>query len=58
MSMKRYKISVLTLAGARLTFTVSSYNVTDGNFISFIDEVTGRNLNFHASRCEIEVVSQ
>ena len=54
--MSRYKINVLTLQGVNLRFTVSKYEVIDGDFIEFIDEKTGRKLNFHSSRCEIEEV--
>lgn len=50
----RYKIIVLTLQGNRLTFTVSKYKITEGSFVEFTDEVTGRHKKFHASRCEIE----
>lgn len=55
--MSRYKIKVLTLQEKTLHFTVGEYTITEGNFIQFIDERTGRNLKFHASRCEIEEVS-
>jgi hypothetical protein len=56
--MSRYKINVLTLQGDRLTFTVSEYEIADGGFVTFTDEKTGKHKRFHASRCEIEEVSQ
>lgn len=52
--MRRYKINILTLKGVNLHFTISKYEITEGNFIEFVDEVTGRKLKFHSSRCEIE----
>ena len=51
--MSRYRISVLTLKGHTLTFRVSKYTISDGNFINFVDERTGERKQFHASRCEI-----
>jgi len=54
--MSIFKICVLTLSGARLTYTVKEYTVDDGGFIHFLDAKTMRNLRFHASRCEIEEV--
>jgi hypothetical protein len=54
--MSRYKIKILTLQGRTLHFTVSKYEITEGDFVEFIDEVTGRELKFHASRCEFEVI--
>ena len=55
--MSRYKIKVLTLQGVNLNFTVSKYEITEGDFIEFIDEKTQRKLKFHGSRCEIEEVN-
>ena len=54
--MSRYRISILTLQGKSLTFTVSEYKVAEGDFIEFIDEVTKKHKKFHASRCEIDEV--
>lgn len=54
--MKLYKIAVLTLQGATLTFTVSDYRITKGNFIEFTDRMNGTPKKFHASRCEINEV--
>ena len=54
--MRRFTISVLTLQGKSLTFTVSKYTVAEGNFIEFTDERTGKNKKFHSSRCEITEV--
>ena len=56
--MSRFRISILTLQGKSLTFTVSKYNITDGDFVEFIDEKTGDHKKFHASRCEIDEVSK
>jgi len=56
MNTKRYKIIVLTLIGKTLTFTVSEYKITEGDFVEFIDEKTGQKQTFHASRCEIKEV--
>jgi len=54
--MRKYKLKILTLQGNSLTFTVSSYKINEGHFVSFIDEVTGRKLKFHSSRVEVEEV--
>ena len=54
--MSRYKINVQTLRGIQLTFTVSEYSITEGDFVEFIDEKTERQKIFHASNCEIEEV--
>lgn len=53
----RYKITVLTLQGHQLTFHVDRYEITDGDFVEFTDEKTGKHKKFHGSRCEIEEVS-
>lgn len=55
--MSRYKIFVLTLQEKTLVFHVSEYEITEGDFVEFIDEVTGNPKKFHASRCEIEEVN-
>ena len=55
--MRRYKIQYLTLQGKPLTFTVSKYEITEGDFIEFIDEKTGEKKKFHCSRCEITEVN-
>lgn len=55
--MSRYRISVLTLQGINLTFTVSKYDITMGDFVKFTDEKTGKEKKFHSSRCDIEEVS-
>ena len=54
--MRRYKIQYLTLQGKSLTFTVSKYDITEGDFVEFVDERTGSHKKFHASRCEITEV--
>lgn len=54
--MSRYKIIILTLQNRTLTFHVSKYEITEGDFIEFDDEVTGVHKKFHTSRCEIEEV--
>ena len=51
-----YKISVLTLQGIKLNFTVDYYEITEGGFVEFTDYVTKKRKKFHASRCEIEEV--
>ncbi len=51
--MTKYKIVVLTLNGIRLTFTVSQYKITEGDFVEFYDEIKKEKKRFHASRCEI-----
>ncbi len=56
--MRRFRISILTLQGKSLTFTVSKYEVTEGDFVEFIDEKTGKHKKFHASRCEIDEVEE
>ena len=54
--MSRFRISILTLQGISLTFTVSEYKITEGDFVEFVDEKTGQHKKFHASRCEIDEV--
>lgn len=54
--MKKYKIIVLTLSNKTLTFTVSKYEIIEGDFVEFVDEYTGTTQKFHASRCEIKEV--
>ena len=54
--MSRYKINVQTLRGNVLNFTVSNYEITDGDFVVFTDEKTGVPKKFHASNVEIEVI--
>lgn len=55
--MSRYKINIKTLWGKVLNYTVSSYEVTTGDFVEFVDEVTGIPKKFHASNVEIEVIN-
>ena len=54
--MSRYKIHILTLQDKSLTFHVSKYDVVEGDFIEFVDEVTKKPKKFHASRVEIEEI--
>lgn len=54
--MIRYKITILTLQGVTLTFTVSKYKIIEGDFVEFIDEHNGEKKRFHSSRCEIKEV--
>jgi hypothetical protein len=54
--MIKYKIAVLTLQGKTFTFTVSKYEIVDGDFVEFIDAYTGEKKSFHASRCEIKEI--
>ena len=55
--MRKFRISILTLQGHALTFTVSEYKITEGDFVEFTDEKTGHHKKFHASRCEIDEVN-
>jgi hypothetical protein len=48
-----YKIQVHTLHGNILTYSVDSYSITDGDFVTFVDKKTGEKKSFHASNCEI-----
>jgi hypothetical protein len=50
----RFRITVLTLDNIKLTFHVSKYTISDGDFVEFFDEKTQKIKRFHASRCEIE----
>ena len=52
--MKKYKIIVLNLSNRTLTFTVSKYEIVEGDFVEFIDEYTNQKQKFHASRVEIK----
>ena len=52
--MRRYRLTILTLQGNELTFHVSNFDITEGDFVEFIDEKTGKHKKFHASRVEIE----
>lgn len=54
--MSKYRINVLTVKNVTLTFTISEYRITKGEFIEFVDEKTNIPKKFHASRCEIEEV--
>ena len=54
--MRKFRISILTLRGVPLTFTVSKYKIIEGDFVEFVDEKTGSHKKFHASRCEIDEV--
>jgi len=56
--MSRYKIVVRTIQGHILTFHVSKYTVSHGDFIEFVDEKTRKLKRFHASHCEIEEVEK
>ena len=51
--MTRFKITVLTLQGSILTFSIDEYKETEGGFIEFVDQMTGQPKKFHGSRCEI-----
>lgn len=50
----RFRISVISIHGKPLTYRVSKYKITEGDFVSFVDKLTGKTLSFHSSRCEIE----
>lgn len=51
-----YKIQVKTIQGTILTFTVNSYTIEEGDFVSFTDNRTGEIKYFHSSNCEIKEV--
>ena len=50
-----YRITVKTLQGNILFFTVDSYNLDEG-FVVFTDKVNGKLKQFHSSNCEIDIV--
>ena len=54
----RFRISVRTLQDVVLTFFVSDYKITEGDFVEFIDEKNGIPKRFHASNCEIEQIQE
>lgn len=54
----RFKISVKTIQGAILTFSVNKYEIEDGYFVKFLDEKTGRIKRFPSSSCEIQEVKE
>ena len=56
--MSRYKIKILSLQGVTLYYTISEYKIIEGDFITFLDEKTGRKKTFHASRCELEEINE
>jgi hypothetical protein len=51
-----FKIQVKTIHGAVITFTVDSYDIKEGDFVSFTDKITGEKKLFHSSNCEIKEV--
>lgn len=55
--MSKYKINVITVKGILLTFHISSYKISEGSFVEFIDERTGLKKKFHASNCEVEEIN-
>lgn len=56
MENKKFRITVQTLTGSTLVFTVSEFNIDDAGLVQFTDEKTGLAKQFHASRCDIEEV--
>lgn len=52
--MTTYKIQVKTIHNAILTYSVDSYTIEEGDFVSFIDRKTGERRLFHSSNCEIK----
>ena len=52
----QYHISVKTLQGDILTFTVDSYTISEGGFVEFIDKKYNIKKRFHSSNCEINEV--
>jgi hypothetical protein len=53
-----FKIQVKTIHGSILTYTVESYTIEEGDFVSFTDRITGEKKLFHSSNCEIKEVKQ
>jgi hypothetical protein len=51
-----FKIQVKTIHGPVITFTVDTYVIEDGDFVSFTDRVTREKKLFHSSNCEIKEV--
>ena len=51
----RFRISVRTIQGNDLTFTVEKFDVSDG-FVIFRDSKTQIRKWFHSSNCEIQEV--
>jgi len=51
----RYKISVKTIQGIFLTFTVSKFE-QDGYFLKFKDEKTGIVKRFYSENCEVQEI--
>ncbi len=45
------------MQGVTLHYSVSKYEITEGDFIKFTDEKTNKIKIFHASRCEIDEVN-
>lgn len=56
--MRKYRIQYWPFQGSSLTFTVSEYEIIEGDFIQFTDEKTGKVKRLHSSRCEITEVQQ
>ena len=56
--MSRYRITILTLQGNFLTFTVAEYKILPGDYIQFTDERTGKIKKFHTSKTEIEEIKE
>ena len=52
----QYHISVKTLQGKILTFTVDSYTISKGGFVEFVDKKYNVKKSFHSSNCEISEV--
>lgn len=52
----KYKISVRTLNGIILTFTVTNYEIEENSFICFTDIKTGQKLKFSCSNVQITEV--
>lgn len=46
------------MQGVTLYYTISEYKIIEGDFITFLDEKTGRKKTFHASRCELEEINE
>jgi len=53
-----FKIQVKTIHGAVITFSVESYTIEEGDFVSFTDRITKDKKLFHSSNCEIKEVKE
>lgn len=55
---KKYRISVVTPSGNKLSFQISDYEILDGNMIRFFDQKYAVYKIFDSRLCEIEEVTK